>query len=263
MPSEKRIHLQVNNSQIIATGISDVGSLRSENEDSIWIDDSGLILLVADGMGGHERGAEASRKAVDVFRERLASDTLKRELEDVTAMIEVPSEVARLFPVVNRAVDHAASTIYERNLELKLERYMGTTVVGLLLVEDDFVLWFHVGDSRLYRWRDSILEQLTTDHSAHALWEKEGRVGKEPRKNIITKAIGPNPFVQADASWGKREKDDIYILCSDGLSDMISDEEISRVLTEEKDVDRAAEMLVNAAIDAGGKDNISVIACRT
>ncbi|MFC1892163.1 PP2C family protein-serine/threonine phosphatase [Thermodesulfobacteriota bacterium] len=263
MQTEKQIHLQINTPQIIATGISDVGSLRTENEDSIWMEDSGLVLLVADGMGGHERGAEASQKAVEVFRKRLAPDTIKHELDDITAMIEVPSEISRLFPIVNRAVDQAATTVYERNLELELERYMGTTVVGLVLVEDDYVLWFHVGDSRLYRWKNSQLEQLTTDHSAHALWEQEGQIGKEPRKNIITRAIGPNPFVQAETNWAKREKDDMFILCSDGLSDMISDEEISKILKDESDVDKTAELLVSAAIEAGGKDNISVIVCRT
>ena len=211
MQNEKQIHIKVDTPRIVAAGISDLGTQRSENEDSIWVEDSGLVLVVADGMGGHERGAEASQTVIEVIRKRLSPETIKQEMDDVTAMIEVPAEISRLFPIINRAVDQAASTVYERNQELKLERYMGTTVVGLVLVEDDHVLWFHVGDSRLYRWRDCRLEQLTTDHSAHALWEKEGRVGKEPRKNIITRAIGPNPFLQ-EMNWDEREKDDKFIL---------------------------------------------------
>ena len=98
MQTENRVHLQINTPQIAASGISDPGLLRPENEDSIWMEESGLILILADGMGGHECGAEASRKAVEVFRERLSPDKIEREISDVTAMMDVPSEISRLFP---------------------------------------------------------------------------------------------------------------------------------------------------------------------
>ena len=108
----------------------------------------------------------------------------------------------------------------------KKSRYHGTTVVGLVLVSDSHVLWFHVGDSRLYRWRDSELKQLTTDHSVYAEWKSAGGIGTAPAKNLLTRVIGINPGVDADIEYDKREKDDIFILCSDGLSDMITDEQI-------------------------------------
>ncbi len=259
---EKRIHLSIRTDEVTAIGVSDPGLVRPQNEDSIWVDQSGTFLLLADGMGGHERGAEASQTAIKIIRERLKPESLKEQLADITALAGVPAQIARLFPVIDDAVERASSEIYDRNLQLKLERFMGTTLVGLLLVNDDYVLWFHVGDSRLYRWRNAALELLTTDHSVYEEWLNDGRIGKEPEKNIITRAIGPNPFVQPDTSWGRRQKGDIYLLCSDGLNDMLSDDQIAEILRSEMDVEDIANGLVDAALEAGGKDNTSVILCK-
>ncbi len=257
------LYAHVETSDIVATGISVTGYVRFENEDSIWIDDSGLVLAVADGMGGHERGAEASQTTIKVFKERLNREKINEEIRDVTALLGVPPEIGGLYTIIHRSVDEAANVLYERNLELMLSRYMGTTIVGLVLVQDQHVLWFHVGDSRLYRWRDSVLKRLTVDHSLHAEWEKAGRVGPEPAKNIITRVIGGTPSVEADIQWEKREKDDIYILCSDGLTDMISDEQIEEILKTGNNVKDTARQLVDEALAAGGKDNISVVVCQT
>ncbi|MBW1803349.1 MAG: serine/threonine-protein phosphatase [Deltaproteobacteria bacterium] len=262
MQNEDNVHFQVEKSDVVASGISDPGQKRSRNEDSIWIHESGRVLLLADGMGGHERGEEASDTAIRVFRERLDPEAIREELEDITALIGVPTEIAGLFPLVDATVEEAASVLYQRNKELDLELYMGTTVVGLVLVKDEHVLWFHVGDSRLYRFRASTLERLTTDHSVHAEWIMSGRKGPEPEKNIITRAIGPSPVVQADSGWDKREKGDIFVLCSDGLTDMINDERIKDVLNAGDSVEDIANRLIDAANDAGGKDNVSVIVCR-
>jgi protein phosphatase len=262
MNREARVHLKVETDEVVACGISDRGKVRPENEDAIWLDDSGTFMLLADGMGGHERGAEASKTTIAVISERLNPDAVRDQLSDITALAGVPAQIARLFPIIDDAVERASSEIYDRNIQLELERYMGTTLVGLLLVDADFVVWFHVGDSRLYRWRKGSLELLTTDHSAYEEWVTEGRVGKEPEKNIITRAVGPNPFVQADTSWGKRERNDIYVLCSDGLSDMVTDEHITEILREETEVDVITRRFVDAALDAGGKDNTSVIVCK-
>jgi serine/threonine protein phosphatase PrpC len=124
------------------------------------------------------------------------------------------------------------------------------------------VLWFHIGDSRIYRWRDSTLKRLTTDHSLYAEWVSAGRIGEEPGKNIITRVVGVNPGVEADIAWDKRLKDDIYILCSDGLTDMITDEEIEEILHDGNDVDDMTTRLVDAALAAGGKDNVSAVVCK-
>jgi serine/threonine protein phosphatase PrpC len=123
-------------------------------------------------------------------------------------------------------------------------------------------MWFHVGDSRLYRWRDSTLRLLTRDHSAYMEWVREGSLGKEPAKNIVTRAIGPKEGVVPDIEWEPCQEKDTYILCSDGLHDMLSDEEIVDILKNNDNVDDMAVRLVDAAIDAGGKDNTSVVVLR-
>ena len=259
---ENPVHVHVETPHIVATGISETGYVRSENEDSIWIDDSGLVLAVADGMGGHERGAEASQTTIKVFQERLNREKIEEEVKDVTALLGVPPEIGCLYAIIHRSVEEAAKVLYDRNLKLMLRRYMGTTIVGLVLVQDEHVLWFHIGDSRLYRWRDSTLKCLTTDHSLYAEWVKAGRIGEKPGKNIITRAIGASPGVEADIEWDKRQKDDIYILCSDGLTDMISDEQIEEILKAGNNVNDTANRLVDAALTAGGKDNTSVVVCK-
>ena len=259
---ENPIQVHVETPDIVATGISDIGHVRKENEDSIWIDDSGLVLAVADGMGGHERGAEASQTAIRVFQEGLNRQKIEEELQNCTLKMDLPPEIECLYTIIARAVEDSANVLYARNLELMLKKYMGTTVVGLVLVQDEQVLWFHIGDSRLYRWRDATLKCLTTDHSLYAEWERDGRIGEAPGKNVITRAIGVSPGVEADIEWDKRQKDDIYILCSDGLTDMITDEHIKEILKDGNDVDDMANSLVDAALSAGGIDNVSVVVCK-
>ena len=262
MEAKGRVHLQVQSEHLVASGVSDPGRLRAENEDSIWLDEKGHFVLLCDGMGGHERGAEASSTAIEVIRKFLAPDVLSEELQDITGVDGVPSEIACLFSLVDEAVDKAATVLYERNQELDLERYMGTTVVGLVMVESEYVLWFHVGDSRLYLWRDSTLKRLTEDHSAYAEWVNDGKHGSQPGKNVITRAIGPTANVVADIGWDQRQKDDTFVICSDGLSDMLSDEEIEGVIKAESDIDEAAKQLISLANEAGGKDNTSVVICK-
>ena len=116
MKQENPVHVQVETPHVVAVGISDTGYVRKENEDSIWIDDSGLVLAVADGMGGHERGAEASQTAIKVFQERLNREIIKEELRDVTAMIDVPPEIQCLYTIIARAVEESANVLYDRNL---------------------------------------------------------------------------------------------------------------------------------------------------
>jgi len=262
MQTSGRIYRQVQSSQMIAIGISDPGRMRSHNEDAIWLDEKGHFVLVCDGMGGHERGAEASAIAINVMRDFLDPVLMKQELQDITGVDGVPSEIACLFSLIDEAVEKAATVLYERNQALDIQRYMGTTVVGLVMVEEEYALWFHVGDSRLYLWRDAVLKRLTEDHSAYAEWVNDGKHGTEPGKNVITRAIGPTANVVADIGWDKRQKEDLFILCSDGLTDMITDEQIEEIIRSESDVTGIAEGLVDAANDAGGKDNTSVVVCK-
>jgi serine/threonine protein phosphatase PrpC len=262
MNSVNRTHHEVNTARIVASGISDVGHVRSENEDSIWLDNEGLVLLVADGMGGHERGAEASQTAIKNFRELLTPETINKEASEITAAAGVPPEIGSLYTIIYRAIGKTASFLSDRNAELKLDLFMGTTIVGLVLVADTHVLWFHIGDSRLYRWRDSSLEQLTADHSALVEWQRKGAIGTAPPKNLLTRVMGNNPLVEADIEYDKREKGDTFILCSDGLNDMVTDEKIEEILKAQNNVADIANSLVNEALAAGGRDNISVIVCK-
>jgi len=263
MKSDEHVHIQVDTSIVVATGISDPGRIRSENEDSIMLDESGNFMLLADGMGGHERGAEASQTALRIIHEYLQPEVLQEKLMDITQVEDVPMEIIGLSALVGDAVDEANSVLYTRNQEAQLKKYMGTTVVGLVPVTvGEYMLWFHVGDSRLYRWRDSNLECLTTDHSAYAEWVKQGRQGEKPSKNIITRAIGPSAGSSAEIGWENWQPSDIYILCSDGLTDMVTDDEIIDILNSGKNVNDTTAQLVAAAIEAGGKDNTSVIVCQ-
>ena len=255
------INLNTENDSVVVAGISDKGCVRERNEDSVSVHESGEILLLADGMGGHERGAEASRIAIDTFSGQVTPELIKSQMTEVTAAAGVPTQYASIHTIISRAVGKTASTIADINNELNLERYMGTTIVGVVIVDEE-VFWFHVGDSRVYRFRDSKLEQLTTDHSAYEDWKKAGSHGTAPGKNLITKAIGINPFVEADIEYGEKKSGDLYLLCSDGLSDMISDEEIEEILNSESDIPEKTNLLFNAALSAGGKDNVSIILCK-
>ena len=262
MEEQEHIHLKVQSPKVVASGISHPGMLRSENQDYIHLDAGGNFVLLADGMGGHERGAEASRTTLEVVQEYFHPEVVRAELQNITQGSGIPGEIVCLISLVDEAVSKANSVLYQRNQEAKLKRFMGTTVVGLVFAEDRNLLWFHVGDSRLYLWRDSSLKCLTSDHSAYAEWIRKGKVGAEPGKNIVTRAIGPNPAVSPEAFWDTCQKDDIYILCSDGLTDMLGDEEISKILETESDVDKIAAQLIDAANEAGGKDNTSVVVCK-
>jgi protein phosphatase len=262
MDSSGRIHQQVKVDRITASGVSDVGRLRTENQDAIYLDKEGHFVLLADGMGGHERGAEASRTIIEILQQYLQPERILAELKDITNVEGAPAEIICLFSLVDKGVNKANQVLYERNKKIGLERYMGATLVGMVPVSKEHVMWFHVGDSRLYRWRDSILKLLTRDHSAYTEWVREGRLGKEPAKNIVTRAVGPKEGVVPDIEWEACQEKDTYILCSDGLHDMLSDEEIADILKNNDDVDDIAVRLVDDAIDAGGKDNTSVIVLR-
>jgi serine/threonine protein phosphatase PrpC len=246
----------------VAVGISDPGLVRGENEDCVLLDANGRYLMVADGMGGHEKGAEASRTALDIIRDCLSPEDITAELMEITAGSGMSPEIACYLSIIELAVHKANSVLYDRNRREGLQRYMGTTIVGLIPLKDPYALWFHIGDSRLYRMQDGVFKQMTVDHSAYNEWLKGGKVGNEPGKNVITRAIGPNPVVTPDMHWERRSPGDLYLLCSDGLSDMLSDQDIAAIINNNDDLEKAALRLVAAANKAGGKDNISAILCR-
>ena len=262
MNTKQRLSLKIETTEITACGISDSGRERSENEDAILIEERGHFMLLADGMGGHERGAEASATVIEIVQAFLRPEVLLDEIANITEAEGIPTELICLSSLVEGGIQKTNSVLYERNLKAGYRRFMGTTVVGLVPAKDDYMLWFHVGDSRLYRWRNSVLQRLTADHSAHTEWERSGRNGIEPAKHIITRAVGPDKTATVDIGYEKRLKNDIYLLCSDGLTDMLADEKISQIMAMDGDVNELAAGLVDAANEAGGKDNISVVVCK-
>ena len=261
MHDTRRVYIKVESKQLTATGVSDIGLLRNENQDSIHLDDHGNFVLLADGMGGHERGAEASRTIIDVLQDFFQPERVERELTDITAVEGIPPEVSTVFSLIDKGIRKSNKVVYEKNRAEKVGKHMGSTLVGAVFTNDLCVTWFHVGDSRLYRWRDETLTQLTEDHSAYAAWVNKGCNGEEPGRNLVTRSIGPREGVLPEISWERGREGDLYILCSDGLNDMVEDEEISQIIESSDSVNNITVNLLNAALDAGGNDNISIIAC--
>ena len=262
MSSDKRIFLHLKSRLTVAAGITDLGLQRRKNEDVIYLEDSGHLYLVADGLGGHERGGQASQTAISRLSEYLEPEEIMKKSQDVTAVAGVPLPLGNYIPVIENAVSEANAIIYSKNKKLRLKKFMGTTIAGLLLM-DDYALWFHAGDSRVYRWRNSKLAPITRDHSLYAAWEGNGKNGKAPSRHIITKALGLQRSICPDIGWDGKEKGDIYLLCSDGLTDMVDDDHMEAIIKSGRDkVEEILNALVDAALEAGGKDNISLIVCR-
>ena len=251
---------QIKTTSVTACGISETGAVRSKNEDAIFIDEDGRFMLVADGMGGQEKGEDASTLAIETIKNALDEEVLQKNLEDITVSFKLPIEVGCIWSAVKDALQKANASIFQQNQALNLARYMGTTLVGFYLT-NDYIIRFHVGDSRLYRFRSSRLTPLTTDHSLYEEWVQNGRVGVQPKKNILTRALGVETFVNIDMDYDKYHPEDIYMLCSDGISTPLSDEEIQTIIQDGTDIFDIPKRLVNAAIQAGSRDNLSVIVC--
>ena len=139
LPDKDRTVLKVDTPDIAVAGISDVGCLRRINEDHIWAHDSGKVLLLADGMGGHDRGADASRLALETLSDLLSPEIIDRQKEDITIPDGISTEIAPVYSIINRAVKKAATVMVEQNRELNLLKYMGTTIAGIILAENNHV----------------------------------------------------------------------------------------------------------------------------
>ena len=244
-----------NGLKISIHGISDVGMSREHNEDSIsWDNDLSLVML-ADGMGGHNAGEVASEMAVTSIRDALL-DVLTPEMI-ATGVIKCPD-------AVRESVVYANEEIYEQ-AQTRVEcAGMGTTVV-LSLFHENQITYANVGDSRIYRYRNGELMQITQDHSLVQEMVDNGYLSEDEAmistsRNLITRALGISPEVEVDVTTEELDEDDIYLLCSDGLTDMVSDEEVQQMITEcAPDMDHCLKQLVSKANEAGGSDNISVI----
>jgi serine/threonine protein phosphatase PrpC len=226
-------------------GRTDVGRQRSANEDSLVVRPP--LFAVADGMGGAKAGEVASAVAVD------AVEAAKESNEPAEA------QLANIVRDANRR-------IYDLAVADESRRGMGTTLTMAKLHGDEVSL-AHVGDSRAYRLRGGELEQLTRDHSLVAELERSGQITPEaaehhPQRSIITRALGPEPDVEVDTYTLAGREGDVFLICSDGLTSMISDEEVASILRSAGSLEEAADELVRAANQSGGKDNITVILFR-
>ncbi|MBE5801285.1 MAG: Stp1/IreP family PP2C-type Ser/Thr phosphatase [Clostridiales bacterium] len=217
------------------------GLVRASNQDHVLVE--GSLYGVADGMGGHRGGETASRVALQVFRNAIG-----QRKPDVQA--------------AQMAVEAANRRVYDMSSRDENLRGMGTTL-SVLWEDEERLLIVHVGDSRVYRLREGSLQQITDDHSFvaelvrnHVITEEMAKT--HPNRNIITRAVGVDPFVQADVLEKEKNPGDIWLLCSDGLHGMVEDAEIQEILTT-MDLDAAAERLMERALENGGVDNITFV----
>jgi PPM family protein phosphatase len=231
-----------------AVGRTDRGVKRRQNEDSVLVSATKRLCVVADGMGGHLGGAIASKLAVDAISEAIEQGTFLGIPH--RAMPRRASEIARAIQVACGRIREAA----RRDPSLES---MGTTVVAArFLPEKGRVYVGHVGDSRCYRFREGLLQQMTHDHTM-ASFGVQGKSGE-----FLSRAVGPRPYVLTDVVVAKPRIGDVYLLCSDGLTKSVPDSLIRDALDIYWDLDRAAERLVELANRRGGVDNVSVVLAR-
>ncbi len=224
---------------------TDTGRQRRDNEDSAFA--RAPVFVVADGMGGAQAGEVASRLAIEAFERGVPGDGNPEE---------------RLATVVREA-NHQ---IYERSRADRGRAGMGTTLTAAY-VDDAHVAIAHVGDSRAYLFRDGTLQRLTQDHSLVDELVRRGKLTEEqaaehPQRSIITRALGPEPDVEVDTWTYPARPGDVVLLCSDGLTSMISEERVKGVLESHDNLDAAADALIAEANEAGGRDNITVVLFR-
>ena len=238
--------------------LSDIGLIRSGNEDAIAIQPEHGLAILADGMGGHKAGEVASNMATAVIQQSLSA-RLQHALSDTESDFSeyLPSWVSDAIVLANTYIYEASR--YEADCD-----GMGTTIVLALHYKERLTI-AHVGDSRAYRLRQGLLEQLTHDHS----WLQEqidaGLISPEmariaSNRNLITRALGIAPYIDAELHDYRSQAGDIILLCSDGLSDMLSDQIMCNVLSGcGDDLSVACKKLIQLANDNGGRDNVSVV----
>ena len=250
--------------RLVAAGMTDVGRQRRHNEDNVLVAQSLDLFVVADGMGGHSTGHVASALTATSMQNFFEA-TVQGELPTPTPNdeIDLPHPAERLV----QAVRKANRDVYEISSTHKEHRGMGSTIVAIHYDGDHDLHIAHVGDSRCYRIRDGAIEQLTRDHSlindALALkpYLTEEELARLP-KNVITRALGMKDAVKVDVQTVRIEPGDTFLLCSDGLSGMISNDQILEVFDLTSDLSEACELLIAMANEAGGVDNISALLVR-
>jgi len=227
---------------------TDVGKVREINEDSLFVDEDTGLFIVADGMGGHQAGEVASEMAV-----KAISLSIKENL----------SNNNKILSMIKDSISRANNEIFNKSIKNPQLNGMGTTVVIGLLNKRKFYI-ANVGDSRAYVIRDNPIKQLTEDHSLVANLVKTGQITTEeakvhPKRNIITKALGTAEEVKPDITSINIKKGDYILLCTDGLTDMLRDEDIKEIVLSSKETDEKCKALIALANEKGGRDNITVV----
>ncbi len=249
--------------EVKAYGLTHVGRQRQHNEDSFLVADEAKLFLVADGMGGHAAGEIASRIAVDSINEFI----VHTKEDDGTWPHAYDEQFGRATNRLMAALRLANTRVLEAMRKDARLRGMGTTVVACM-ADDTTVSVAHVGDSRAYMIRDGQLSRITNDHSwvfeqVQAGMLTEAEAEKHPLRNVITRALGGALSVTPDASEVESQAGDVYLLCSDGLTGMVPEEEILRIVDEQADLEKACQKLIDIANERGGLDNVTAILVKT
>jgi protein phosphatase len=235
----------------------DTGRARSNNEDSVALDEKASLAVLADGMGGYNAGEVASGMVTSFIKTELG-----RWLHEASSNAS-DGDVRRAMDI---CVDNANRAIFNAANANPQYAGMGTTLV-LCVFRDNRLLLGHVGDSRAYRLRGGHLAQITRDHSLLQEQIDAGLITPEQaafssNKNLVTRAVGVEDTVLLETHLHEVQPGDLYLMCSDGLSDMLEDPAIAQLLLAHESIDSAGQALIGAANDAGGKDNIAVILVR-
>jgi len=247
-------------SKIRCVGVTDTGKVREHNEDTIASDADIGLLVLADGMGGYNAGEVASGIAVKTVMNLIKEQV---EREDLT-ILDRESGMSRPSIILRDAIHRANKIIYQTAKSQPQCEGMGTTIVAAMFF-DNKVSIAHVGDSRMYRLRSDRFEQVTMDHSLLQELVDRGFYSAEEaqraaNKNYVTRALGVEPNVEVELQEAAVQKGDVYVLCSDGLSDMVEDDDIHLTIsTFSANLDTVAKQLIQLANDNGGRDNVSAV----
>ena len=232
---------------------SDIGKVRDMNQDSYYVsdkDDKIKLYIVADGMGGYKGGEIASKLAIESSKNYIINnfDQIKKERDQIIELIK-------------NAIEYANMVVYEKSKEVPELAGMGTTI-DVCLIYSNRIYIGHIGDSRVYRLRKDFFRKLTVDDSYVEQLVKEGNITKEeaynhPKKNMLTKALGCTAFVEPTVLVKGFMKGDILLMCTDGLTNMLTEEKIFEIIKQNSE--QASEELVKKANEQGGYDNITAV----
>ena len=232
---------------------TDIGKVREQNQDYFYIPEETeepKIYILADGMGGYKGGEVASKLATE-----SAKKYIQNNFEGIT------KEKEEILKLIKNAVEYANMVVYEKSKEVPELEGMGTTLEVCVIYNNKAYIG-HVGDSRIYRIRKDVIRKLTKDHSYVQKLVEDKKITREeakthPKKNMLIKALGCTPYVEPDIRARNFEKGDVFIMCSDGLTNMVEENRIYTLITQ--DINSAADKLIEEANMAGGIDNITII----